>query len=186
MKTSLPLVPYANNTYYVGAPNYRFYGSYINNMYGAQTVYTSNASSSATTYNGTIKATTLTANRTYTLPNYSGTIGFENLFYIQYCTAGNYAHESTVVSVTVPLGHNYLIIMNVQSTDTSAPLWFNSITDTTDPLYSVVNVGAPVLKINTASGSLTATTTYSLVNLSGSTHYYRPGTFIAAIRLNSY
>jgi hypothetical protein len=110
----------------------------------------------------------------------------ENLFYIQYCTAGNYAHGSTVVSVTVPLGCNYLIIMNVQSTDTAAPLWLNSIIDTTDPLYSVADVGAPMLKINTASGPSTSTITYSLVNLGGYTHYYRPGTFVAAVRLNYY
>lgn len=71
---SVGILSSGNNYGKIGDDDKRFYRSYINNMYGACIYLTSNASATSTSYNGLLKCATLTADRTYYLPDESGII----------------------------------------------------------------------------------------------------------------
>jgi hypothetical protein len=64
----------ANNYVYIGENSKRFNSSFINNMYGAQVLLTSNCNTGVPSYYGYLCCTTLTANRRYYLPDAGGTI----------------------------------------------------------------------------------------------------------------
>jgi hypothetical protein len=65
------------NMGYVGDENHIFYESYINYIHCARLMLTSESQPTKTTYNANVKATILTANRTYTLPDETGTIALQ-------------------------------------------------------------------------------------------------------------